>query len=190
VTHPEIAGVVECKCKSKMDCATLIASAELEVVLDVEKPMQTKKGNYLVRYLTTDNNGKIIVQYPSTLVIDDYWPHELENVPRAKHIATMPDIEEKLDFDRPIRLRVTKNPIDYIAHDDTKIVFRDEQGSLIGIAIECFENVPAPKRTLSREIIMIEGFDTLVMGGLAWGDGKIIARKTVTLTEGDGIEEK
>jgi hypothetical protein len=50
------------------------------------------------------------------------------------------------------------------------------------------ENIPTPKRTMTRDVVMVEGIGSLILDG-AFCKDKLTARGTITLTEGDGMKE-
>jgi len=96
-----------------------------------------------------------------------------------------------LDTSKPMRLKMDHAPVRYLdtgVHGD--IWCRTQEGIVCSFKPDALENTPPPKRTMSREVVMISGWHELVYASSCVGStGKIIARGTITLTEGDGMDE-
>jgi len=110
-------------------------------------------------------------------------------------VCLIKDVEEKKvepDLSKPVRLKVDHTVQGRIVYGPTKrgfylIEFDDDIGLWDGNDLE---NIPEPKRTISREMVMLEGSDVIIpVENVVCSWGKIIARGTITLTEGDGMEE-
>ncbi len=104
----------------------------------------------------------------------------------------VPEKMQELDVIKPMRKKGYDTALVYVGPlPDGRIVCSSmSSGSLwTGLPSE-FENIPAPKRTMSREVVMVEGWDTLLFASSMCAAGlKILARGTITLVEGDGMGE-
>ncbi|MHB8843078.1 MAG: hypothetical protein ACYC56_15035 [Candidatus Aquicultor sp.] len=109
----------------------------------------------------------------------------------AEEVQPEPKAPPPLDTSKPMRAiggLVVREFVDRT--ESGKVVVRDGEGYFRIFREEELENIPTPKRTMSRESVMVS-----VSGGepyLTWDNcvpfgGKIIARGSVTLTEGDGL---
>ena len=111
----------------------------------------------------------------------------------ATRIEPAPEpVENKvLDLSKPVRLISGSEELEFIQlATNGMIIIRWPSGSLDVLTTNEVENIPEPKRTMNREIFMIAGYDALMFGTLASSvTAKILARGTITLTEGDGMED-
>ena len=107
-------------------------------------------------------------------------------------ITGMPVENKVLDLNKPIRRKDNLVTVPYLGLTSSgHVITEDEEGDAFSLHQKELENIPEPKQKASREMVLLDGWKTLVTAqGLCPGDAsKIIARGTITLTEGDGMEE-
>jgi hypothetical protein len=101
--------------------------------------------------------------------------------------AQEPKAPPPLDTSKPMRLKTDHAPVRYLdtgVHGD--IWCRTQEGIVCSFKPDALENIPTLKRTMTRDVVMVEGIGSLILGG-EFCKNKIIARGTITLTEGDGL---
>jgi len=123
------------------------------------------------------------------------WRDSLEQRPEEVEAAVKVADEKVLDLSKPIQLKDTKSPVNYLAKDHMDIIFVQEVGSLkvLGLDEYDLENIPEPKITTS-DVLSLWEFKT---GGRAflWGDAAgcatRLSRVRASYTDGEGwsIEE-
>jgi len=101
-----------------------------------------------------------------------------------------------LDLSKPVRLIGGSEELEFIQLvTNGMIIIKWPSGSLDVLTPDEIENVPEPKRTASRDMVMVDDgmgtrpyilYDHMEFEEISFV-GKVIARGTVTLTEGDGL---
>jgi hypothetical protein len=103
--------------------------------------------------------------------------------------AQEPKAPPPLDTSKPIRIKGDSQEIRYIGmRSDGRVVYETTNLILWASNPDALENIPTPKRTMSREVVMISGWHELVYASSCVGStGKVLARGTITITEGEGL---
>jgi len=102
-----------------------------------------------------------------------------------------------LDLSKPVRLISGSEELEFIQlATNGMIIIKWPSGSLDVLTPDEIENIPEPPRTATREMVMVDDgmgtqpyilYDHMEFEEISFV-GKIIARGTITLTEGDGME--
>jgi hypothetical protein len=105
-----------------------------------------------------------------------------------------PKAPPPLDTSKPMRVKRTETEIRYLGTlGDGRIIGEHTFAGTYqyGDHYESeLENIPTPKRAMSRDMVMVEGMGHLIPASSNFCPvRKVLARGTITLTEGDGMGE-
>jgi hypothetical protein len=124
------------------------------------------------------------------------WGASCGIIPDAMaHATLIPPAQEPkappiLDTSKPMQMDDGSEVTFVDRTESGKILVWDSDMHLRLLDTDDLENIPTPKQTASREMVLLDGWKTLITAqGLSPEEAKkIIARGTITLTEGDGME--
>ncbi len=111
---------------------------------------------------------------------------EMQHAKLIQPAATEP---QKLDVTKPMRCRGGCTPISYLATDQFgRIWIQNNEKQVLCLDYSDLENIPEPKITGRREAALLSN------GVMVWADfpqaydiRHVVGRKTVEITEGDGM---
>ena len=142
---------------------------------------------------------RFTLEYLITKVVEDYVIAEIgdaENILSAEEMAlakliqpAAPEPAAKLDVTKPMRCRGGCTPISYLATDQFgRIWIQNNEKQVLCLDYSDLENIPEPKITGRREAALLSN------GVMVWADfpqaydiRHVVGRKTVEITEGDGM---
>ena len=114
----------------------------------------------------------------------------------AKLIQPAAPEAQKVDLSKPLTVRRSGEPVTYLCTSSNgEIAVEDSRGGIMVYRADALENIPEPKIMGRRLVLLVED------GSVYWGDNspdsiyrlcrdlRVVGRKWVEITEGDGMEE-